>query len=134
MTTERIRPQGLSSGHWEPAATVVISMRRDDEELADLSRAIELDPSYADALISRGETCRVLRRYDEALADLSRAIELDPSNGDAFMCRSRTYWRMKRYRKALADFKCAIRTQRHAFQDLRDHQRAVALNARSCLS
>jgi tetratricopeptide (TPR) repeat protein len=54
-------------------------MERYDEALADLNRAIELDPSYAWAIGSHGQTYQAMERYDEALADLNRAIELDPS-------------------------------------------------------
>ena len=51
---------------------------RYDEALADLNRAIELDPADAEAIGSRGQTYRLLGRLVEALADLNRARELDP--------------------------------------------------------
>ena len=52
-------------------------MERYDEALADLTRAIELDPEKAWYVASRGRTYRLMERYDEALADFTRAIELD---------------------------------------------------------
>jgi tetratricopeptide (TPR) repeat protein len=54
-------------------------MERYDEALADLNRAIELDPSAGWAIGSRGQTFQAMERYDEALADLTRAIDLDPN-------------------------------------------------------
>ncbi len=51
------------------------AMERYDEALADCTRAIDLDPSYAWAITSRGRTYQAMERYDEALADLNRAIE-----------------------------------------------------------
>jgi tetratricopeptide (TPR) repeat protein len=49
------------------------------EALADLNRAIELNPEdAASAFASRGETFRLMDRYEDALADFNRAIELDP--------------------------------------------------------
>ena len=53
--------------------------RYDEEALADLNRAIELNPEDASALASRGRIYWAMRRDDEALADLNRAIELDPN-------------------------------------------------------
>ena len=53
-------------------------MERYGEALADLDRAIELDPGHAWAIANRGYTYRRMERYEGALADLSRAIELDP--------------------------------------------------------
>jgi tetratricopeptide (TPR) repeat protein len=83
-------------------------MQRYDEALADLNRAIELDPSYAWAIGRRGETYQDLERYDEALADLNRAIELDPSYAWAIGHRGETYQDLERYDEALADFNRAI--------------------------
>jgi len=57
-------------------------MQRYDKALADLNRAIELDPADARALTSRANTYRLMKRYDEALADLSQAIELEPGFSD----------------------------------------------------
>jgi len=69
----RVMPQ---AGHGGRACQ---AMERYDEALADCTRAIDLDPSYAWAITSRGRTYQAMERYDEALADLNRAIELDPS-------------------------------------------------------
>ncbi|MGW7093029.1 tetratricopeptide repeat protein [Streptomyces sp. NPDC054874] len=78
------------------------------EELADLDRAIELDPTDREALVQRGETYRLDDRYEEALADFDRAIELDPTDGDALAQRGETYRLDDRYEEALADFNRAI--------------------------
>ena len=96
--------------------TVVLSWRGDtqrlreqyDEALADLSKAIELDPNSAWAYGSRGETQRELKQYDEALADLSKAIELDPNSAWAYGSRGETQRELKQYDLALADLSKAI--------------------------
>ena len=82
--------------------------KRYDEALADYTRAMELDPGNAWAIIGRGETYRLMGRYDEALADFTRAIELDPGNAWAIAGRGETYRLMGRYDEALADFNRAI--------------------------
>ena len=66
-------------------------MERYGEALADLDRAIELDPGHAWAIANRGYTYRRMERYEEALADLSRAIELDPGHAWAIASRGETY-------------------------------------------
>jgi tetratricopeptide (TPR) repeat protein len=83
-------------------------MRRYDDALADLNRAIELDPSKAYAFTVRGETYRKMERYDDALADLNCAIELDPGLAGAIGSRGETYQAMERYDEALADLDRAI--------------------------
>jgi len=81
---------------------------RNDEALADFSRAIELDPSLAWAIGSRGQAYRDLERYDDAVADFSRAIELDPSLAWAITGRGLTYQAMQRNDDALSDYSRAI--------------------------
>ncbi|MEU6955793.1 SAV_2336 N-terminal domain-related protein [Streptomyces sp. NPDC045714] len=78
------------------------------EDLADLDRAIELDPTDREALVQRGEAYRLDDRYEEALADFDRAIELDPTDGDALAQRGEAYRLDDRYEEALADFDRAI--------------------------
>ena len=51
-------------------------MQRYDEALADLNRAIELDPADASALASRGHTYLVMKRYGRSMADLKRGLKL----------------------------------------------------------
>ena len=85
-----------------------IKAGRYEEALADLDRAIELDPTAAWAIISRGRTYREMERYEEALANFNRLIELDPSDAEAIAERGQTYREMKRYQEALADLDRAI--------------------------
>ena len=59
--------------------------------LADLDRAIELNPKYDWAFAQRGVTYRLQGDYVRALADFDRAIELDPKYDQAFAQRGVTY-------------------------------------------
>ncbi len=85
---------------------------RYDEALADYTRAIELDPGLAWAIISRGQVYQAMDRYDEALADYNRAVDLDPSDAWAIISRGRAYQAMERYDEALADLNRASRRPR----------------------
>ena len=55
-------------------------MGHNDEALADLSRAIELDPADATYYAARAQAYQAAGRDREASADFDRAHELDPSN------------------------------------------------------
>ena len=81
-------------------------MRRDDEALAGLNWAIELDPGNAEAIARRARVYQDMERYAEALADFSRAIEL--GDAGAIAGRGQVYAEMERYDEALADLSRAI--------------------------
>ena len=81
---------------------------RDNDALADFTRAIEIDPSGASAITWRGDTYRLMGLYDDALADFTRAIEIDPSDTWALTSRGLTYDSKGRCDEALADFTLAI--------------------------
>src|SRR4029453_9856072 len=48
------------------------------QAVADLDRALLLDPDNAFALATRGTLSRDLGRHDEAVADLTRALAIEP--------------------------------------------------------
>ncbi len=58
-----------------------------DGGIADLSKAIELDPGLAIAWVDRGSARRRKGDRDGAIADLTRGIELDPSRGSSWAVR-----------------------------------------------
>ncbi|MDA9030143.1 tetratricopeptide repeat protein, partial [Flavobacteriaceae bacterium] len=51
------------------------------------SKAIELNPNYADAYYNRGESKISLKDYKEAINDFNKVIELDPLSADAYYNR-----------------------------------------------
>src|SRR5215813_7867549 len=52
---------------------------------ADYTRAIELDPKYADAYQQRADVWEKTKQYDSALKDIQKAIELAPKKGDYYL-------------------------------------------------
>jgi hypothetical protein len=50
-----------------------------DQQIADFTAAIRLDPKYAVAYTARGEAYLSMEKYDEAIRDLSEAIRLAPT-------------------------------------------------------
>ena len=49
------------------------------DAIEDYTKAIELDPDYADAYNNRGYAYYLLEQYGKALNDYDKAIELDPN-------------------------------------------------------
>ncbi|WP_211911115.1 caspase family protein [Tardiphaga alba] len=77
--------------------------------LMDFSRAIEMNPRYADAYVSRGKAYVAKNDPDLAISDFSEAIRIDPRNVQAFNSRG-DLLRMKGDNdRAIADFSDAIR-------------------------
>jgi tetratricopeptide (TPR) repeat protein len=93
MTTEQQPPQPASAETLTTHSLIHHHMQRYDEALADLTRAIDLNPRYARAIRSRGRVCRLMQRYDEALTDLNRATELDPATPTPWPIAARPTWR-----------------------------------------
>ncbi len=83
-------------------------MGRHEKALADFTRAIDLDPGLAWAIVRRGDTYQAMGRHEDALADFTRAIDLDPTDAWAIADRGDTYQAMGRREEALADFTSAI--------------------------
>ncbi len=81
---------------------------RDDEAIADLTAALEVDPADTRTLCFRGDCYQWLGRSADALADYDQVIELDPDYSYGFGSRGRTYLRLGRRDEAISDFSRAI--------------------------
>jgi eukaryotic-like serine/threonine-protein kinase len=68
----------------------------------EIRRAIELNPSDADAHMTYGTTLRKLGRFDEAVAEQKRALELDPLSLGNNMELGATFYLARRYDQAIA--------------------------------
>ncbi len=79
-----------------------------EQALADLNKAIELRPAYAEALNNRGVILSGKKRNTEALNDLNKAIELQPDYPDALNNRGVILMDLSKYTEALNDFNKAI--------------------------
>jgi serine/threonine protein kinase/Flp pilus assembly protein TadD len=80
-----------------------------DRAVADCSRAIALNPKYAESYNLRG----LVRSYQgadaQAMADYNEAIRLDPKNAFYRIVRGHAYAHQKDFTRALADLDEAIR-------------------------
>ena len=71
--------------------------------LADFNKAIEINPSDADAYYNRGIAYGHKGQHDKAISDYNKALEIDPKFADAYNNRGISYFFKKEYEKAWDD-------------------------------
>ena len=83
---------------------------RDDYDLAiaDYARAIQLNPSFAEAYNNRGTVYSLKGDYPHAIVDISKAIELNPNFADAYSNRGLFHSLKGDYVRAIVDLDKAI--------------------------
>ena len=83
-----------------------------DEELEAkidaYTKAIELNPAYAEAYVNRGSAKNSLGQHQAAIADYTRAIALNPTDAEAYYNRGNTKNSLGQYKEAIADFDRAL--------------------------
>jgi tetratricopeptide (TPR) repeat protein len=84
-----------------------------DQALSDWARAIELDPTLADAFTARATYYRVKGDYTKALPDLNRSVELKPTV-DGYFQRGQVYAALGQHDKAIEDYDRSILERKEA--------------------
>ena len=79
-----------------------------DRAIADLDRALEINPDDADTYTGRGLMHGQKGDYDRAISDLDRAIEINPEDSIAYYGRGRAYAEKGDFDHAISDFASAI--------------------------
>ena len=74
-----------------------------DEAIADISKAIQINPEFARAYYSRGLVYDAKGNSQRAVIDYNRAIEIDPGFAKAYAKRGIFYGRMGQNRRFCAD-------------------------------
>ena len=72
------------------------------------SKAIELDPNYAEASLARAKAKSSIQDLSGAMIDLNEALSLEPNNSDAFTERGNVKQMVGNITGALDDYKKAI--------------------------
>ena len=79
-----------------------------DKALADYNKAIELNPTFADAYLNRGNVYYDQSELDKALTDYNKSIELNPEEPLAYRNRGQVYHQQNERFQAVADYNKAI--------------------------
>jgi tetratricopeptide (TPR) repeat protein len=73
------------------------------EAIAEFTKAIEINPKYAEAYYNRGLAYFLASQPDQAISDYTKAIEIDPKHAGAYANRGVTYYYKGEYDKAWDD-------------------------------
>ncbi|MFM6787580.1 MAG: tetratricopeptide repeat protein, partial [Microcystis panniformis] len=72
-------------------------LQKYDLALSDYSKAIEINPNYAEAYLNRGNLYYNQQKYELALSDYSKAIEINPNYAYAYYNRGILYILVHKY-------------------------------------
>ncbi|OHB78022.1 MAG: hypothetical protein A2Z25_05005 [Planctomycetes bacterium RBG_16_55_9] len=79
-----------------------------DRAIYYLTKAIELNPSYAAAYNNRGFAYAELHEYEKAISDLTKVIEISPNEAAAYYGRGQAYYNKGQYDQAISEFTMAL--------------------------
>ena len=100
-----LNPVYASALQWH--SSYLQTVDRIDESLAELGRALEVDPF---SLVIRSAVAASLyleRRYQQVIEESQKIVELDPTFVTVYFNLGRAYTQMKRHREAIAELKKA---------------------------
>jgi tetratricopeptide (TPR) repeat protein len=86
--TQPALQEPLDAAGYARRGSASASRREYEPALADLTKAIELDPAQADYFYERGRAYASSNQADKALEDFSQAIKLKPDDVQALMARA----------------------------------------------
>ena len=82
---------------------------KQNEAIAELSKAIEKHDRHAQAYERRAKTCFLLQNYSDALRDYNKCLGIDPTIASAYYGRARVFTIQGKWAEAIADFDNAIK-------------------------
>ena len=86
----------------------LIAMGRSQESLAEMNRALWLDPLSVSMNFSLGWRLYMARRYDEAIQQLRNTTDMDPTFALAHLVLGQAYEQKAEYSSAIAEFQSAV--------------------------
>lgn len=98
----------LSATDWVEKGLAYYNSNDFDNAIEAHSKAVALDPYYADAYIGRGAAYYYKRQFDRAMEDYNKGISLKPDNAIAYNNRGNAYQVEGQNDRAIEDFNKAI--------------------------
>jgi len=87
---------------------VSFSQENWEQSIADFSRAVDADPEFEMAYLSRGAALTRVGKAGEAIADFDKVVEMNPTNRRAYNLRGVARTAIGEYEQAVKDFTRAI--------------------------
>lgn len=108
LYTLEIEREPEQSNHYLARAACLLNIAQKERALADIERALRLNPKSFVALELRGEIYSIDKNYETALDYFSRAQELNPNWAVPYFDRASIMMDRKEYEPALAELNKAI--------------------------
>jgi tetratricopeptide (TPR) repeat protein len=89
-------------------AILYAKVKKIDEAVSAIKKAIEIDPKYVDAYMVLGLLCEVKHKFAEARDAYETALKTDPGNLRAGQSLARVYFILHDKKKAIAEFEKLI--------------------------
>ena len=112
-----------------------------DEAAANLTKALRINPGYAEAHNSLGNVLNQMGRHEQATASYAKALQLMPDYTDAYYNLANALCELGRHQQAIASYARALQLRpdfaeahnnlANAFSELGDYEQAVASYAKA---
>ncbi len=79
-----------------------------DEAIKEFTKAIELDPLFAETYNGRGLVYSSLSQFERAIKDYDQAISLNPQYAEAYYNRGLAYFYLGQFERAIREYDRAI--------------------------
>jgi len=79
-----------------------------DQAISDLTKALEINPRFADAYLFRADAYAQIGKYDQAISDYTKALEINPRFAHAYWGRGFIYLKTFKHEQAILDFTNAL--------------------------
>ncbi len=100
----QLDPNDSTAHHWYALDLGMIG-GREQEALAEINRAHQLDPLSPVITASIGEIHTDARQYDEAISDCNKLADQNPEYADLRKCLALAYWAKRMYPQVIAEWK-----------------------------
>lgn len=102
--------QSLGVDDWFEKGLSSLDSGQYEEATEAFSKAIEINPQYAEAYNNRGVAWHYKGDYDRAIADYTKALEINPQYAEAYNNRGVAWYHKRDYDRAIADYSKAMDT------------------------
>lgn len=100
---------GLRDAHaYNRRGQAHVSTRNYEQAIVEYTKALNLDPFYAEAYNNRSTAHLLMANYGEAVTDCTQALKLAPDFVAAYVNRGIAYTGLRNYEQALADYNKAL--------------------------
>ncbi|MEP6920544.1 MAG: protein kinase [bacterium] len=83
--------------------TALDTLGKPSESIAEMRRALELDPNSTSMNMEMGWSFYISRDYDQAIAQCRKAMEMDANFALAYLCTAQAYEQQRKFDQAIAD-------------------------------